>query len=207
MSKRILFIAIVLVLVVAVWSLRRPGTHRSVRNAPPIHSTIVAFGDSLTSGVGAGQGSSYPDQLSARIGREVINLGVPGETTRSAMARLDDVLGYEPGIVLITLGGNDLKNGVDRDQAFQNLASIIGVLQESGAMVILGGIDIPFWGRDFGAGYRETADAMGAVLVPDIFEGILGKPGLMSDRIHPNDKGYGIMADHFFKALKPYLTR
>ncbi|VVS94795.1 GDSL-type esterase/lipase family protein [Desulfoluna spongiiphila] len=206
MNKRIIFGVIVLCLAVAVWSFLGPGRQRSIRNAPPVNPTIVAFGDSLTSGVGAGQGGSYPSQLSARIGRKIINLGVPGETTQSAMARLDDVLGYNPGIVLITLGGNDLKNGVGRQVAFQNLSFIIGVFQQEGAMVILGGIDIPFWGRDFGTGYRETADAMGVVLVPDIYDGILGKPGLMSDRIHPNDKGYGIMAGHFFKALKPYLA-
>jgi len=27
----------------------------------------------------------------------------------------------------------------------------------------------------------------------------------MSDAIHPNDTGYGIMAGYFYEAMKPYL--
>jgi lysophospholipase L1-like esterase len=52
------------------------------------------------------------------ISRPVINAGVPGDTTARAMQRLErDVLAYAPDIVLVTLGGNDLKNGVASDAA------------------------------------------------------------------------------------------
>jgi lysophospholipase L1-like esterase len=68
----------------------------------------------------------YPSQLSKMISRPVINAGVPGDTTASALERLErDVLAYSPDIVLITLGGNDLKNGVASDSAFKNLKKIV----------------------------------------------------------------------------------
>ena len=84
--------------------------------------TIVCFGDSLTYGSGARKGMDYPSQLAQMIGKPVINAGVSGDTTARALQRLEhDVLSKSPDLVLITLGGNDLKNGVARDVAFENL--------------------------------------------------------------------------------------
>lgn len=168
------------------------------------NQTIICFGDSLTYGTGAGRGMDYPSQLSKFIGRPVVNAGVPGDTTARALARLDrDVLSKNPGFVLITLGGNDLKNGVSRDNAFSNLRQIVESIQNSGATVIIGGLRFPFRDRGYGKGYAELADQTGAILIPDIFEGIMGNRKLMSDPIHPNDAGYKIIAQRFYEAMNP----
>jgi len=98
-----------------------------------------------------------------------------------------------------------MKNRVNKNTAFKNLEIIINKLQDNGALVVLGGIDVPVWGRGFGDAYKELAEKTGSVLVPNIFEGIIGKRRLMSDPIHPNSEGYTIMANHFYKAVKPYL--
>ncbi len=67
----------------------------------------------------------YPLRLSEMLGEPVVNAGVPGDTTEAALRRLDeDVLEEDPRIVLITLGGNDLKNGVEKEVAFDNLRQI-----------------------------------------------------------------------------------
>jgi acyl-CoA thioesterase-1 len=148
----------------------------------------------------------YPPQLSRLISKPVINAGIPGDTTSTALARLDrDVLDRSPRIVLITLGGNDLKNRQDRDRAFRNLKAIITSIQDRGALVIVGGLDVPIWGRGFQENYRKVCEETGAVLVPDILKDLLGNPGKMSDAIHPNDTGYGVMAGYFHEAIKPYL--
>jgi lysophospholipase L1-like esterase len=136
---------------------------------------------------------------------EIINAGVPGDTTARALDRLAEILELQPRIVMITLGGNDLKNGVRREVAFENLEEIVRRFQDNGALVVIGGLNLPFWGRGFGDAYEELAEKTGSVLVPNIYQDILGKPGLMSDRIHPNREGYGVMAQHFYKALRPYL--
>ena len=175
-----------------------------IRNANHASDIIVCFGDSLTHGTGAKKGMDYPSQLSALIGREIINAGVPGDTTATALSRIDGILEKDPGIVLLTLGGNDLKNRVNKDTAFKNLEIIINKLQDNGALVVLGGIDIPLWGRGFGDAYQELAEKTGSVLIPNIFDSIFGKRHLMSDSIHPNSDGYTIMANHFYKAVKPY---
>jgi acyl-CoA thioesterase I len=168
--------------------------------------TIICFGDSLTFGTGAVRQKSYPARLSEMIGHPVINAGIPGDTTARALLRLErDVLSQSPRIVLITLGGNDLKNGVDKQTAFRNLREIVEKIQAQGALVIIGGLKLLFWDRGYEAEYEKLAEDTGAVLVPDILGGIMGHQELMFDRIHPNGAGYEIMADKFYQAIKPYL--
>lgn len=177
-----------------------------IRNALPGGENIICFGDSLTYGTGASEGMDYPSLLSKMLSMPVINAGVPGDTTSSALRRLEkDVLSQSPKIVFITLGGNDLKNRIPKETAFQNLKIIVEKIQDQGALVIIGGISIPFWGRGFGDSYDILANETGAVLIPNIFEGIFGNPKLMSDSIHPNNDGYAIMAEKFYSAAAPYV--
>ncbi len=191
----------------AVLLLLAAACGHEITNLSPSGDNIICFGDSLTSGSGAGSAAlTYPARLEQLIGRPVINAGVPGDTTKKALERLDrDVLQHSPQYVLITLGGNDLMGSVPPENAFANLETIVHRIQDKGALVVVGGIDVPLFGRGYGKEYRELAARSGAVLVPDVLEDIMGRPDLMADRIHPNAKGYAIMADHFHKALEPYL--
>ena len=168
------------------------------------YDTIICFGDSLTFGTGAVPGMDYPSQLSKMILKPVINAGAPADTTTSALTRLQrDVLSRSPDMVLITLGGNDLKNGVAKDVAFKNLKRIVKSIQGQGAHVIIGGLRFPLRDRGFARGYKDLADQTGAVLIPDIFKDIIGNRSLMSDPIHPNGNGYKIMAQRFLEAMPP----
>jgi len=202
--KKFIIVAICAFLITVLYFLISPATYK-IRNSSPAGKNIVCFGDSLTYGTGASRGMSYPDQLSKMIGTPVINLGIPSDTTAMALKRINDVFEKNPRIVILTLGGNDLKNSVSKEIAFNNLESIINKIQERGALVVIGGIQIPFFGKGYGSAYKILARKTGAVLVPNVYKGILGRPGLMNDRIHPNNAGYKIMAEHFYKALKPYL--
>jgi acyl-CoA thioesterase-1 len=168
------------------------------------YNTIICFGDSLTFGTGAEAGMDYPSQLSKMIAKPVINAGVPGDTTARALKRLQqDVLARSPDLVLITLGGNDLKNGVAKDTAFNNLQHIVESILGQGGRVIVGGLKFPLRDRGFAKGYRDLADQTGVVLLPDIFKDIMGNRKLMRDPIHPNGDGYRIMAQSFLDAMRP----
>ena len=182
------------------------GCSPDIRNEQPSGENIICFGDSLTYGTGASDGMDYPARLSGLLGRPVINAGRPGDTTKDALNRLkDDVLDKSPRIVLITIGGNDLKNGVATAAAFQNLEKIIALIQDKGALVIVGGIKFGLLDKGYGKAYQAVCREKGAVLIPHILSGIMGKQDLMSDPIHPNDRGYEIMAKKFHVALKPYI--
>ena len=182
--------------------LRKPH----VKNSEPRGQSIICFGDSLTYGTGAPPESSYPAQLGRLIGREVVNAGIPGDTTEDALFRLDrDVLAHDPRVVLITLGGNDLMRDVPKDDAFRNLEQIVRRIQDHGALVVVGGIKIPLIDRGYGKAYKKLRRSTGCLLIPDILDDIMGDDRLMSDRIHPNGKGYEIMAQRFYRAVEPYL--
>jgi len=197
-------IIIVCVCLISLIYILNPSSYE-IKNSNPSGENIICFGDSLTYGTGAEEGMDYPSQLSRMIGEPVLNLGVPGDTNASALKRIDEVIEQDPRIVLVTLGGNDLRKGISKDDAFKNLEIIVLQIQGRGAMVVIGGIDIPFLGKGFDDAYESLAEKTGSVLVPNVLKGIWGKKFLMSDQIHPNSKGYTIMAEYFYDAVEPYL--
>ena len=201
MKKILLYFLVAVINISGYWIFVSPP---QVKEGIIPYDTIICFGDSLTSGTGADAGMDYPSQLSEMIAKPVINAGVPGDTTARALKRLErDVLARSPDMVLITLGGNDLKNGVAKDIAFKNLKHIIESIQGQGARVIIGGLKFPLRDRGYARGYKDLADQTGAVLIPDIFKDIMGHRKLMSDPIHPNGDGYKIIAERFLEAMLP----
>ena len=209
----------------------------SITNYPPRSGPIIAFGDSVTAGVGASAGNDYVSQLERLAGVSIVNAGVSGDTTRDALARLNsDVLSRNPSVVLLWIGGNDVlgqyylrvEQGLEQpatvelynraiqrlfggvpqseqvipvDETFANLNQIVQRLQSNGAVVIMLGYSGTPFATNLEARYRQVAEQNGALYVPTVLSGILGRPSRMSDLIHPNDTGYGIVAER----VLPYL--
>lgn len=74
------------------------------------------------------------------IGRHVItiNQGVSGETARDLINRLErDVLDFNPNLVIITIGGNDIWKGLSITEYKQNLSLIIDKLRAIKAIPVL----------------------------------------------------------------------
>jgi lysophospholipase L1-like esterase len=180
-----------------------------ITNEHPAGDTIVAFGDSLTAGYQMADGDSYPDRLSKRLGREIVNRGVSGDTTADGLVRLErDVLSESPGVVLLGLGANDMLRRQPIDGTFDNLRRIIDRLQARGALVILLGVEgFPLVHGDYGARYRALARETGCVYVPDMLDGVFGDPKLMYDQIHPNAAGYEKIAARIESEVGAYLKR
>ncbi len=82
---------------------RRPGVPR-----------IAALGDSYTVGLHVGRGQTFPDVLEQLLSDdaagpvEVYNFGVDGYGTPNELALMDEVLAYDPDIVVLTLYENDI---------------------------------------------------------------------------------------------------
>jgi lysophospholipase L1-like esterase len=174
-----------------------------IKNIHPLGKNIICFSDSLTFGTGTKEGMDYPSKLFRMLSKPTIKAGIPGDTTVPALARLQkDILWQSPQIVLFTPRGNGLKNRFYKDEAFANLRKIIQSIEYQGALVVVGDIDIPFFGRGFGSAYGELCRERGAILIPNLYNGLTNHPDLMSDPIHPNKAGYSIITKYLYEAIK-----
>ncbi|MDT8375334.1 MAG: arylesterase [Mariprofundaceae bacterium] len=166
-------------------------------------AAILAFGDSLTYGSGAGRDESYPAVLSRLTGLQVINAGVPGEVTSQGVKRLPGVLDESfPALLILCHGGNDLLRKQDVNLTAQNLRSMIRMAHKRGVPVLLLAVPKPgvfMQPPDF---YEEIATEMKVPIALEIVPDILSKRSLKSDTIHPNRDGYRIMAEEIFQLMK-----
>ncbi len=182
------------VFLIAVWALW-PSGYKRVKNLDSRGEGIIAFGDSLTSGYGASAGEDYPSRLSALANTTVVNAGVSGDTTDSALERLEsDVLLRNPRIVIVGLGGNDYLRGAAISSTEANLRTIVRRIQGAGAMVVLLGFKFPSFNANYESMYERVGEEEGCLLIPEMLAGITTDPSMKSDEIHPNARGYELMA-------------
>jgi lysophospholipase L1-like esterase len=172
----------------------------------PSSVTVVAFGDSITAGVGTSGNNDYVSVLSNRTGVSIINAGRPGDTTASALARIDSaVLSRDADMVIVFLGGNDLLQGVPVQQRIANITAIVQQIRSDGAAVILVGVGSGALDAFEGA-LPGIASQTSSTLVPAVLDGIFGVSNLMADLIHPNNAGHAIIADRIEPALRAALA-
>ena len=199
LTLRPLVVLIGVGVLVGVWALRS-DTPDAAR--PTNGQGIIVFGDSLVAGRGARAGQDFVSVLSRRLGTTIVNAGQSGDTTGAALARLKrDVLALNPRIVVVLLGGNDYLRRIPTKETFANLDSIVDQIREHGAAVVVVGVAVGLMTDPYRAEYEALAERRSAGLVPDILDGIIGHADLMSDSIHPNGRGYAMMADR----LEPIL--
>ncbi len=179
---------------------------------------IVAFGDSLTAGLGVAQEEAYPARLQRELDAagyryRVINAGVSGDTTAGGVRRVEWVLNSKPAVVILELGANDGLRGIDPAETRSNLDTIIHRLQAAGVTVILAGMKLPpNYGKDytarFAALYPELAKKYRVPLMPFFLEGVAAREALnQADGIHPTEAGYRIIVENLLKTLEPLLAK
>lgn len=184
---------------------------------------VACVGDSITAGVGAAKGESYPAQLGKMLGDkwEIRNFGVSGSTLLNHGDRpyqkqkaFEAALQYQPQVVIIMLGTNDTKpqNWKLKDQFaadYKDLLSQFAKLPGKPRIYICRPVPVPGNGN-FGineAGVKEevpmidkVAEEMGAAVI-DMHIALEAHPEMLPDRVHPNTAGATLMAKAAFKAL------
>lgn len=178
---------------------------------------VLCLGDSLTEGFGVAPEQSYPSLLERRLragGREdarVVNAGISGSTTASAVSRLRWQLRAEPDVVILALGGNDGLRGLDLEQTRRNLSEAIALARSKDVRVVLAGMKLPpnygpDYTRRFEAIFPALAEQHGVALIPFLLEDVAAKPELnLPDGIHPNARGYEVVVDNVLETLLPLL--
>ena len=179
--------------------------------------TILIVGDSISAGFGLDTRLGWVSLLEQRLEREghddrVVNASISGDTSAGGQARLPALLTeHKPDVVIVELGGNDGLRGQPPAQLQQNLASMIRQSRDSGAKVLLLGMQIP---PNYGKRYVEAfAKVFGDVaqkekvpFVPFFLEGVGGHPELMqADGLHPAVGAQDKLLENVWPTLKPLL--
>ncbi|MCX7099773.1 MAG: GDSL-type esterase/lipase family protein [Methylococcales bacterium] len=170
----------------------------------PYNAVILAFGDSLTYGVGATPEHDYPAVLAGLAAREVINEGVPGEISSEGLNRLPALLDeYQPNLLILIHGGNDLLRKIPNAQTADNLKKMIAEAQNRHIAVVMLGVPKPeLFDLKSAEFYQLIAIDQHILADLDTLPEILSDQHLKSDTIHPNDEGYQLMAVNLFNLLK-----
>ena len=174
----------------------------------PRGANVLILGDSLSHGTGAAEGEDYPSLLAASTGWNIINAGVPGDTSAGGLQRLPDLLNrHEVDLLIVELGGNDFIRRVPQQETINNLRAILSKAKANDIQPLL--LAIPAF-SPFGAAvgslsdhelYRQLAKETDTPLVEDIFSDVLAKNALKADPIHPNTEGYRLVEEGLRKAL------
>lgn len=185
------------------------GCSERDRFAPlPADAVVLAFGDSITAGVGASREFAYPARLAATTGWQVINAGVSGDTAQAAGKRLTTLLAtHQPAVLILELGGNDFLRQTSAARVQTYLHGMIREARASGALVVLVAVPgLSLLRASIGALsdspiYAELAREEGVILVPAVLSDILSDESLRADEIHPNALGHEALSTGILAVL------
>ncbi|MGF6212671.1 arylesterase [Comamonas sp. 4034] len=168
---------------------------------PSAPATILVVGDSISAEYGIARGSGWVALLQSRLAQQknpayqVVNASISGDTSSGGRARLAGLLKqHQPKIVVIELGANDALRGLPLTSTQANLAAMVDGAQQSGAKVLLLGMQVPpNYGARYTADFAKVFTTLAADkktgLVPFLLQGVADVPdagkNFQADRIHP----------------------
>jgi len=160
------------------------------------NDVLLAFGDSLTSGVGARPELGYPAQLNRLLSRKVVNAGVPGEISAEGARRLPGLLDqHKPELLIICHGGNDILRKLDREELRTNLRRMYEAANQRDIKVVLIAVPQLGFGLEDVKLYQELAEELKIPILQGTLAELLAINQYKSDPIHLNGQGYGKLAE------------
>jgi acyl-CoA thioesterase-1 len=179
---------------------------------------IVAFGDSLTAGLGLAADETFPAQLQHAlevkgVAAVVANAGVSGDTTAAGLSRLEWSVPDGSDAVILELGANDALRGIDPALTRKALETMLGRLKERKIPVLLCGMLAPpnlgsEYGRAFNAIYPDLAAASGTILYPFFLAGVAADASLnQHDGMHPTAAGVAVIVTRIMPQVEELIAR
>ncbi len=177
------------------------------------------LGDSISAAWGLNTDEGWVSLLQVRLQEKsnntrVINASVSGDTTRTALNRLDDALQqHKPSIIIIALGGNDGLRGLPFSEIEKSLSAIIEKNQQAGTTVLLAGVRLPpnygaFYNSRFAALFQSLSEKYKVPLVPKILDQVADDSSLMqADGTHPTAEGQKQVLENIWPHLLPLISK
>jgi len=179
---------------------------KEIKNIDSEGEELICFGDSITFGYGVKPGEDYPTLLSKMTNMPVINAGLDGDTSITALKRIKaDVLDRKPFLVLVEFCGNDFLKDVPQDATINNIREMVLKIQKEGAITAIVDVSAGLFLRDYRVKFSKLAEETGSIFVPAVLSGIITNPSMKSDFMHPNPEGYKIIAERIYREVEPYL--
>jgi acyl-CoA thioesterase I len=207
-----------LTLLTIVCAIALVGTVRAASDRP---ITIVALGDSLTTGFGLPANDAFPAKLKRALGSkglavEVADAGVSGDTASSGLARLAWSVPEGTDAVILELGANDMLRGLDPKLTRTAIEQIVRQLTDRGISVLICGMRAPpnlgeDYARAFDAIFPEVAAAYAnrnVILYPFFLDGVAADPKLnQADGKHPTGAGVDVIVAHILPKVEDLIAR
>jgi acyl-CoA thioesterase-1 len=179
---------------------------------------FVIIGDSLVEGYGVSREQAFPALLEPKMQSidprwRVINAGISGSTSGSALGRVRWHLKEPPALLMLVLGANDGLRGLSIKAMKENLKKAILAAQEKKVPVVLAGMQMPpnysqEYRSEFAKAFSELGKLPGVTLIPFILDGVAGEKDLnLADGIHPNEKGQAKVAENVFKTIETLVQK
>jgi lysophospholipase L1-like esterase len=175
----------------------------------PGDERVVFYGDSITDGWGRGpgRGDFFPE-------KPYVNRGISGQTTPQMVVRFrQDVIDLHPAAVVILAGTNDVAGNtgpMTPEMTEDNFLSMVDLAKVNGIRVIIASV-LPAASFPWSPGLHPSAKIQTlnawlqgycvnhSVIYVDYYSAMADanggmKQGISFDGVHPNAKGYAIMA-------------
>jgi acyl-CoA thioesterase-1 len=191
----------------------------STAHARANEPVVLVLGDSISSAWGLNTDEGWVSLLQERIVENsiharVINASVSGDTTRTALNRLDDaLLQHKPSIIIVALGGNDGLRGLPFSEIEKSLSAIIEKSQQASVAVLLVGVRLPpnygaFYNSRLAALFQSLSEKYKVPLVAKILDQVADNSKLMQDdRTHPTAEGQKQVLENIWPYLLPLLSK
>src|SRR5438445_3554975 len=177
---------------------------------------IVAFGDSLTAGLGLPANQAFPVRLqkaleSKGIRVDMINAGVSGDTASGGRDRLDWSIPEGTEAVILELGANDALRGIDPAVTRAALTDILTRLRARKIAVLMCGmLAPPNYGSEYAARFNaifpELSNSFGVPLYPFFLEGVAADAKLnQADGLHPTADGVDVIVKNILPMVEAFL--
>ncbi len=219
----ILIIFFIIASIILIKTMEKTPNHQPTYTKPPTGSymkkpshIILALGDSLTAGYEISKTNSYPYLLQKQLNQKfknfhtkIINVGISGSTTSSALLRLQKHLKTKNNIniLILALGANDGLRGIPISTIQKNLQQTIDLAINHQIKVILAGMKLPLshgnqYRSSFEALFKNLAKKNKITFIPFLLKGVANQPHLnLLDGIHPNEQGHQVIS----QTLLPFL--
>lgn len=211
------FAALTMTAFFSLSSFAQSNSPATSKTPTPAQKKLIILGDSLTEGYGVAKESAFPALLEKKIqdsGKKewsIVNAGVSGSTTASAVGRMKWLFKAKPDVLLITLGANDGLRGLKVEESEKNLSKAIEFAQAEKVTVVLGGLYMPpNYGKEYTEKFKNMYSSLAkkhkVKLIPFILDKVAGDPKYnLSDGIHPNEAGHKIIAENLYQEIKGLL--